>query len=131
LKLKSDATDVFETMDGLQPTEEYDGSITVRTHHDGGTRQEISCNTYTEAIETVKAERDSSTAVDIVASDGDIVFDSAEMKIEDWEVEWKRTKRRLSVDTEPRDCPYDNRACFDDDPCVRCQIDKVQAQTRS
>ena len=111
---------------GLEPTEQYDGSITVRTFDDDGSRERIRCASYEEAIDVAKDERVSSEVLEIVGSDGDVVFDSAEMKLEDWEVEWKHAKRRLSVDVEKRECPYENRACFADDLCVQCQIDKVQ-----
>lgn len=50
------------------------------------------------------------------------------MDIHDWEVEWKKEKRRLSVNVEAHDCPYDDRACFSDDLCVKCKMDKVQDQ---
>jgi hypothetical protein len=114
--------------DGLEPTEEYDGSLTVALYDDDGTRAEIRCTSYPEAIEVVKRKRDAYTVVDIVGADGEVVFTSADMDIEDWEVEWKQAKRRFSVDVEPRDCPYDNVACFADDLCVQCKIDKVQGQ---
>lgn len=111
---------------GLEPTEEYDGAVTVRTFDDDGGREQIRCRSYEDAIDVAKEARTSSDVVEIVGSDGDLVFDSAEMKLEDWEVEWKNEKRRLAVDVERHECPYDNRACFADDLCVRCQIDKVQ-----
>jgi hypothetical protein len=111
---------------GLEPTEEIEGSLAVHLYDDDGTRNEIRCTSYPEAIELVKQKRDAYTVVDIVGADGEVVFTSADMNIEDWEVEWKQAKRRLSVDIEPRDCPYDNVACFADDLCVQCKIDKVQ-----
>lgn len=48
------------------------------------------------------------------------------MRIEEWAVEWEHAKRRLSVDVEEYDCPYDNIACVADDLCVQCKMDKVQ-----
>ena len=111
---------------GLEPTERYDGSITVRTFDDDGGRERIRCASHEAAIEVAREARGSSEIVEIVDSDGDVVFDSAEMGLDEWEVEWNRAKRRLSVDVEPWDCPYDDRACFADDPCVQCQIDEVQ-----
>lgn len=56
------------------------------------------------------------------------MFTSDVMDIHDWEVEWKKEKRRLSVNVEAHDCPYDDRACFSDDLCVKCKMDKVQDQ---
>ena len=113
---------------GLDPTEEYDGSITVRTFDDDGSRDQEKCSSFKEAIEKVKSVRGSHEVVEIVDKDDEVVFDSVDMDIEDWEVEWKHAKRRLSVDVEERDCPYDNVACFADDLCVQCKIDKVQSQ---
>lgn len=40
----------------------------------------------------------------------------------------EHAKRRLSLDVEEYDCPYDNVACFADDLCVQCEIDNVQNQ---
>lgn len=113
---------------GLDPTEEYDGSITVRTFDDDGTRKQEKCATFKEAIETVKTKRGSHDVLEIVDKDDEVVFDSVDMDIEDWEVEWKHAKRRLSVDVEERECPYENVACFADDLCVQCKINKVQSQ---
>ncbi len=66
--------------------------------------------------------------VKIENRDDDIVFNSEEMDIEAWEIEWKNAKRRLSVDIPDHDCPYDEISCFADDLCTQCQIDKVQDQ---
>lgn len=112
---------------GLEPTEEYDGTITVRTFDDDGNRGEIDCPSYEVAIDVVKQEVRTATVVEIVDSDGVVVFDSVEMNIEEWAVEWKNAKRRLSIDAESRECPYDNVACFAEDLCVECQIDEVQS----
>lgn len=114
---------------GLEPTEEYDGSVTVRLFDDDGGRDSVRCPSYEEAVEVAETERETSDVVEIVDRDGDVVFDSSDMEIENWEVEWRRARRRLSVDVEEYDCPYDDRACFADDLCVRCQIDKVQRGT--
>lgn len=111
---------------GLEPTEEYDGSIVVRLLDDKNGREEIRCQSYEDAIAAVKANRHSVTAAKIVDRNGNVVFTSAEMDIDAWETEWERAKRRLSVDVEEYDCPYDNVACFADDLCVDCQIDRVQ-----
>ncbi|WP_276255545.1 hypothetical protein [Halomontanus rarus] len=113
---------------GLDPTEEYDGRITVSLLDDGGETERITCSSYERAIELVKENRGTVTVVKIVDRDGDVVFTSAEMDIETWETEWRHAKRRLSVDVEEYDCPYDNRACFADDLCVQCQMDAVQEQ---
>ena len=113
---------------GLEPTEAYDGSIVVRLLDDQATREAVRCVSYEEAIAVVKENRDSVTVAKIVDRDGNVVFTSAEMDIDDWATEWEHAKRRLSVDVEEYDCPYDNIACFADDLCVQCQIDAVQEQ---
>lgn len=114
--------------DGTKPTEEYDGTITVRLLSDGGGPEDIPCSSYTEAIRVVREAHESVPAAKIIDRDGDVVFTSGEMDIDDWEVEWKRAKRRLSVDIEAYDCPYDGVACFADDRCVQCTMDEVQNQ---
>jgi len=114
--------------DGLDPTEEYDGSITVRLLDDSSGTEEIRCSSYYDAIDVVKEHQYAVTAAKIIDRDGDVVFTSADMDIDDWEVEWEHAKRRLSVNVEEYDCPYDNVACFADDLCVQCKIDKVQNQ---
>jgi hypothetical protein len=111
---------------GLDPTEEYDGRVTVRILDDSGTRDKITCSSYEEAISIVKRKERSVTIIEILDGNGGVVFDSADMDIDDWEAEWKHAKRRLSVDVEERECPYDNVACFADDLCVKCKIDEVK-----
>ncbi|MXV64552.1 hypothetical protein GS429_21245 [Natronorubrum sp. JWXQ-INN-674] len=111
---------------GLEPTEEYDGSITVRLLTDESRTEELSCSSYEDAIELVKRHRESVTVAKIVARDDAVVFTSAEMAIDDWEQAWKREKRRLSVHVEPHDCPHDSISCFADDLCLDCQIDAVR-----
>ncbi|MFC4541425.1 hypothetical protein ACFO5R_05735 [Halosolutus amylolyticus] len=113
---------------GLDPTESYDGRITVLVLEDEGRRERIRCSSYEAAIETAKEAAPSATAVKIVDRDDEVVFTSAEMDIDDWASEWRHAKRRLSVDVEAYDCPYDSVGCFADDRCVQCQIDRVQEQ---
>lgn len=113
---------------GLDPTEEYDGSITVRLLDDRTGTEEIRCSSYERAIELVKEHQHSVTVVKIVNREDTVVFTSAEMRIDDWERVWKREHRRMSVTVEPHDCPYDSVACFADDLCVQCQIDTVRDQ---
>lgn len=113
---------------GLEPTEEYDGSITVRLLDDESGTEDIRCSSYEEAIELVKVNQHSVTVAKIVGRDDAVVFTSAEMEIDDWESMWKQEKRRMSVHVEAYDCPYDSVGCFADDLCVQCQIDKVRDQ---
>lgn len=113
---------------GLDPTEEYDGSITVRLLDDSAETEVIRCTSYYDAIDVVKEHQYAVTAAKIIDRDGDVVFTSADMDIDDWAVEWEHAKRRLSVDVEEYDCPYDNVACFADDLCIQCKMDKVQNQ---
>lgn len=111
---------------GLDPTEEYDGSIRVKLLDDDTGTEVIRCSSYYEAIDIVKEHQYAVTVAKIIDRDGDIVYSSADMRIEDWATEWEHAKRRLSVDVEEYDCPYDNIACFVDDLCVQCKMDKLQ-----
>jgi hypothetical protein len=113
---------------GLEPSEGYDGSITVHVLRDKNRNEKVRCSSYQEAINTVKRMNESAVATKIEGRDGEFVFTSDEMDIEDWETEWKKQKRRLSFDIEAHECPYDNVACVADDLCVQCGIDKVQRQ---
>lgn len=113
---------------GLDPTEEYDGSITVRLLDDQSEVEEINCSSYEDAIEVVKENQYSVTAAKIVDRDN-VVFTSADMDIDDWVTAWRQEKRRQSVHVEEYDCPYDSVSCFADDLCVQCKIDKVQNQS--
>lgn len=110
---------------GLEPTEEYDGSIVVRLFFERAANERISCRSFEEAIEVVRDERHDAEVVEILDRDGELVFDSVDMDIDDWAAAWRHAKRRLSVDVEPYDCPYDDVACFADDHCVRCQMDAI------
>ncbi|QLK24979.1 hypothetical protein HYG81_12780 [Natrinema zhouii] len=111
---------------GLEPTEEYDGSVTVRLLDDRTGREEIRCTSYEDAIAVIKETHRSVTVAKLVDRNGAVVFTSAEMDIDDWETEWEHAKRRMSVDVEAYDCPHDSVGCFADDLCVQCQIDRVQ-----
>lgn len=111
---------------GLDPTEEYDGRITVRLLWDHSPPEDVVCSSYYEAIDVVKSKQQSVTAIKIIDRDGDVVFTSAEMDIEQWETQWEHAKRSLSVNVEEYECPYDSISCFADDLCVRCKMDKIQ-----
>ena len=111
---------------GLEPTEEYDGAITVRLLDDETGTEVIRCSSYEDAIDRVKDRQGSVTVAKIVDRDGEVVFTSADMDIDDWESIWRRERRRQSVQVEEHDCPYDSVSCFPDDLCVQCQIDEVR-----
>ncbi|WP_251330585.1 hypothetical protein [Haloplanus sp. HW8-1] len=111
-------------MSGLGPTETTDRSITVVLLDDSRERRD--CSSYEEAIAIVKDELESGVVAKIENREGDIVFTSAEMSIDDWEIEWRQQKRRLSVETEEHVCPYDSVGCVFDDLCVQCKMDKVR-----
>ncbi len=112
--------------DGLDPTEAYDGSITVHILRDKRDKKKIQCSSYQEAIQVVKRNTESAVATKIEDRDGKIVFTSDEMHIEDWVAEWENEKRSLSVKVEAHECPYDSVACVADDLCVKCKMDKAQ-----
>lgn len=113
---------------GLEPTEEYDGAITVELATDSGGRDRIRCESYAEAIGVVREHRGDVAASAIVSRDGQVVFDSADMDIDDWETEWRRAKRQQSADVEEHECPYESVACVADDLCIECKMDRVQNQ---
>lgn len=113
---------------GLDPTEAYDGRITVHVLRDKRDTETIQCSSYSEAIEKVRQHTEAVVATKIEDRDGEIVFTSDEMNIEDWVAEWEHAKRSLSVNVEAHECPYDNVACVADDLCVQCKMDKAQDQ---
>jgi len=112
--------------DGLEPTETTDDAITVIVLGEPNRRERIACTSFKEAVSLVKERNDPETTVKIENRNGEILFTSLEMNIEDWENEWERAKRRLSVDVEDYECPYDSVGCVADDLCVQCKMDKVQ-----
>jgi len=113
---------------GLEPTETTDEEITVIILGKSNRRERIACSSFKEAIRLVKAKNGPETTVKIENRSEEILFTSAEMNIDDWENEWERAKRRLAVDVEDYDCPYDSVGCVVDDLCVQCKMDKVQDQ---
>jgi hypothetical protein len=113
---------------GLEPTESTEKGITVVLLGEEGKRERIHCNSFTEAISVVREELAPKTVAKIENRNQEIVFTSEEMDIDDWENEWKHAKRRLSVDVEEYDCPYDTVGCFADDHCAQCKMDRVQDQ---
>lgn len=108
-----------------EPTETTHRPITVILLHEGGDHDRIEHGSYSAAIETVKERGAEAAVAKIEAADGEVVFRSDEVDIGDWENEWKRAKRRLAVDVEERECPYDSVGCLADDRCVQCQMDQV------
>jgi len=110
----------------LEPAESYDGRIIVHLLDDSGTEKRISCSSYERAIAVVKRKQHVVRAAKIVDRDDEVVFSSTDMDINVWEQVWKNEKRRLSVNVETYECPYDSLPCFADDLCVQCQIDTVQ-----
>lgn len=113
---------------GIEPSETIDAEITVIVLSETGERDRINCTSFNEAIGVVKQEVSHSTFAKIEDRDGEVVFNSEDMDIENWEKEWRRAKRRFGVDVEEYDCPYDNVGCVADDLCVQCKMDKVQNQ---
>lgn len=110
----------------LEPTETYDGRITVQLLNDTADNEAISCSSYEDAIDVVKENQHAVTAAKIVSSNGNVVFSSADAEIDVWESIWRNEKRRLSVEIEEHDCPYDSLSCFNDDLCVECQMDHTR-----
>ena len=116
--------------DPTDPTESYDGRIRVHLLRDTEDNEVIPCSSFTEAIAVIKRKRNSATVSKIVDRDEDVVFSSADVDIKTWERVWKNEKRRLSVNVEEYECPYDSISCFADDLCVECKMDKLQNSPR-
>ena len=127
-KLLHSISSVSVMSSGLDPTEVYDGSITVRLLDDQTGTETVTCSSYEEAIEVVKEHHCSVTVAKITDRDNDVVFTSADMDIDDWESIWRQEKLRQSANVDEYDCPYNSVSCFRDDLCVQCEIDKVQNQ---
>ena len=117
-------------VDSMEPTETYDGRIRVYVLRDTQDNEQIPCSSFIEAISVVKDKRETATVTKIVDRDDEVVFSSANVDIETWERVWKHEKRRLSVNVEEYDCPYDSISCFADDLCVQCKMDKLQNSPR-
>jgi len=112
----------------MDPTETYDGRIVVHVLHDTRDNKQIPCSSFREAISVVKDNREVATVTKIIDRDDEVVFSSADVDIKTWERVWKNEKRRLSVNVEEYECPYDSISCFADDLCVECKMDKLQNQ---
>lgn len=107
------------------PTESVDNRPTVIELD--RTRNRIDVSGYDEAIEEVKERVSNPGAVlKIESSEGEIVFNSRDMDIEDWRNEFKKAKLRQGVEVEAYDCPYDSVGCMSDDLCPRCKLDKTR-----
>lgn len=111
---------------GHEPTEKMERPVTVILLYDNQQDNRIPHSSYRDAIKTVKKREPAATVAKIESAEGEIVFRSDDMDIDDWENEWKRAKRSLSVNVEEWDCPYDNVGCVADDLCVQCKMDSVQ-----
>jgi hypothetical protein len=116
--------------DNLQPTERYDGTVSVIVLGEDGARERHDVHSYEAAIELVKERAGPETVCKIEGHEGQVVFDSQELAIENWEKEWRREKRRLSVDVDEHECPYDAVGCVADDLCVQCKMDRQQQRIR-
>jgi hypothetical protein len=106
------------------PTETTDREITVILLDQERERRE--CQSYEDAISLVKEELTPGVVAKIEGREGEIVFTSEEMSIDDWKAEWRQQKRRLAVETQEHICPYDSVGCVFDDLCVQCKMDTVQ-----
>jgi hypothetical protein len=107
------------------PTESTD-PITVVVLEEGGGRNRIDCGSYEQAIDRTREEMSPKNAVKIESRDGEIMYSSRRMNLDEWEKHWRREKKRAFVEGDERECPYGNTACFDHDLCVQCKINKVQ-----
>lgn len=109
-----------------EPTEMIERAVTVILLGEEGTRERKRLPSYQEAIDEVKESVSEGVVAKIESEDDEVVFNSDEMDIHDWENEWERAKRSLAVDVDEYECPYDNISCFEDDLCVQCKMDSLQ-----
>ncbi|NIC00956.1 hypothetical protein [Halobacterium sp. R2-5] len=111
---------------GHEPSEESERAVTVILLYDEAENERVRHASYEAAVGTVKERAESATVAKIESKDGEIVFRSDEMAIQEWANEWTRAKRRLSVDIDEWKCPYDSAGCIADDLCTQCKLDKIQ-----
>jgi len=107
----------------IPPTETTGRSIVVKLFRRHGVEQEPA-GSIGDAIATVKAAGDLDEAK--ILQDDEVVYHSERNgAIEDWERAWEREKRRLSAEESAWDCPHGVEHCFEDDPCIDCQIERA------
>lgn len=112
-------------MSNHHPTESTD-LITVVVLEEKRGRERIDCGSYEHAIETARDNLSTQNVVKIESKEGEIMYSSERMNLDEWEKHWRMEKKRALVEGDDRECPYGNSACFEDDLCVECKIDKVQ-----
>ena len=106
-----------------ESAEEQHGSIEVRFLY-RSSREVLTVQSISEAIQEIKDNTKSNLSCSKIEERGNIVYNSNRNgSIEDWENEWKRQKKVLSVEESPRDCPHGHNNCFDNDLCLPCQMD--------
>jgi len=101
-------------------------------------RKTISCTSIKEAISEVKEHSEKkptdsgkSPSCQKIILDGEIVYNSNRNgKIEDWEKEWKRQKKVISVDKEAHNCRFDNESCYEDSLCSECKMNRARKGAR-
>ena len=107
---------------GTGAAETSDGRPTVAILRDEGPSDRQKCSSYSDAIAVVRAKQATATAVKIIDRDGDIVFTTATMEIDEWERIWREEMSRTHTEIPINDCPYDDIACVGDDLCGQCEI---------
>lgn len=110
-----------------QPAEEQHRAIKVRFIW-LREKETVEVQSVSEAIETVKSKSDRPSCSKIIL-DEEVVYNSNRNgSIGDWEVEWDRAKRAMSVSETAYDCPHGIIGCCEDDLCLDCQMDKAMNQ---
>jgi hypothetical protein len=112
-------------MSNHNPTESTE-SVTVVVLGETGKRNRINCDSYEHAIETARQKISPKKVVKIESRDGEIMYSSQKMNLDEWEKHWRMEKKRAITEGDDRECPYGNVACFEDDICVECKMDRVQ-----
>ena len=109
----------------LEPAETQKREILVKIFKKHNV-EKIKVNSISNAIEKIKENQSPKTVSTKISLDGEIVyFSDRHGDIENWESEWVRQKRVMSLDKSTRDCSYGVEYCYENDLCMQCQIDKA------
>lgn len=109
------------------PTEITSTEITVRVFR-REKRQILNASSIKDAIEITREEQQNPFTQSVkIELEDDIVYNSEyHGEIETWENEWRRAKRRMSVDEAEYNCPHNTAGCVKNDLCLPCQMDHAE-----
>jgi hypothetical protein len=115
----------------MEPTETTQTSIIVEyiyTHNYDRNR----VNSISNAIDEIKSKPNTPPhTTKILVDDEVLYFSKRHGEIERWEKEWERQKRKMSLSENTHDCPHGEDACFKNDLCIECKMDKAKERAAS